>query len=44
MERNRLDTATANIMDSITTVLATLEAELEATRKAIHDHIDNDPN
>jgi transposase len=43
MERNRLDTATANITDSITTVLATLEAELEATRKAIHDHIDNNP-
>ena len=43
MERNRLDTANANITDSITTVLATLETELEATRKAIHDHIDNDP-
>ena len=43
MERNRLDTANANIIESITAVLATLEAELEATRKAIHDHIDNDP-
>jgi len=25
-------------------VLETLEAELEATRKAIHDHIDNNPD
>jgi transposase len=43
MERNRQDTADANVVDSIKTVLATLEAELEATRNAIHDHIDNDP-
>lgn len=43
MERNRQDTANANIVNSINTVLATLETELEATRKAIHDHIDNDP-
>lgn len=43
MERNRLETATPTIIDSITTVLATLEAELKATRKAISDHIDNDP-
>jgi transposase len=43
MERNRLDTANANITDSITAVLATLETELGATRKAIHDHIGNDP-
>ena len=44
MERNRLDTADAKIIDSINTVLETLEAELEATRKAIRDHIDNHPD
>ncbi len=44
MERNRQDTAEDNVVDSINTVLATLEAELEATRKAIHDHISNDPD
>jgi len=44
MERNRLETATPTIVDSITAVLATLEAELKATRKAISDHIDNDPD
>lgn len=44
MERNRQQTANAKIMDSINVVLATLDAELEATRKAIHDHIDNHPD
>jgi transposase len=44
MERNRHETANANIIDSINTVLATLEAELDATRKAIHDHIDKHPD
>jgi transposase len=44
MESNRQDTANAKIIDSINTVLETLEAELEATRKAIHDHIDNHPD
>lgn len=44
MERNRQDTANAKIIDSINTVLETLEAELESTRKAIHDHIDNNPD
>jgi transposase len=44
MERNRQDTANAKIIDSINTVLETLEAELEATRKAIRDHIDNHPD
>jgi len=43
MERNRQDTANAKVADSINTVLAILEAELQATRKAIHDHINNDP-
>lgn len=44
MERNRQETANAKILDSINTVLVTLEAELEATRQAIHDHIDNHPD
>lgn len=44
MERNRLETATPTIVDSITTILTALETELEATRKAIRDHIDNDPD
>ena len=44
MERNRLETAAPTIIGSINAVLKTLEAELEATRKAIHDHIDNDPD
>lgn len=44
MERNRLDTASVNIIDSITTVLATLEAELATTRQTINDHISNDPD
>ena len=44
MERNRQDTAHTKIVGSINTVLETLEAELEATRQAIHDHIDNHPD
>ena len=44
MERNRLETATPTIVHSITTILTALETELEATRKAIRDHIDNDPD
>ena len=44
MERNRRDTANAKVIGSIDTVLETLEAELEATRKAIHDHIDKHPD
>lgn len=44
MERNRLETAPPTIVESIKSVLTTLETELEATRKAIADHIDNDPD
>ena len=44
MERNRQETANAQVTDSIDTVLTTLDAELEATRKAIHDHIDHPPD
>lgn len=43
MERNRQDTANAKVAGSIDTVLITLEAELQANRKAIHDHINNHP-
>jgi len=43
MEKNRLDTASPNVVDSIKAVLSTLETELDATRKTISDHIDNDP-
>lgn len=43
MEQNRLDTADAAIISSINAVLATLDAELKATRQAIRDHISNDP-
>lgn len=44
MERNRLETAVPTIVESINAVLATLETELESTRQAIRDHIDNDPD
>lgn len=44
MERNRQETAEDNVVGSINTVLAMLEAELKATRKAIHDHINADPD
>lgn len=44
MEKNRLETADTSIISSINTVLVTLEAELKATRQAIRDHIDNDPD
>ncbi|AEG01596.1 IS110 family transposase [Methylomonas methanica] len=44
MERNRLETADSTITSSINTVLSILDAELKATRQAIHDHIDHDPD
>jgi transposase len=44
MERNRLDTADPTIVDSLQTVLGTLEKELNATRKRIKNYIDNDPD
>lgn len=43
MEQNRLETADASVIDSINTVLAILEAELEDMRKIIREHINNDP-
>ena len=44
METNRQETADASIISSIDTVLATLKVELKATRKAISDLIDSDPD
>ena len=44
MEQNRLETADASTHLSITNVLNTLETELKLTRKAIKDHIDNNPD
>ena len=43
MEQNRLETADSAIVPSIGAVLATLNAEIKATRQAIRDHIGNDP-
>jgi len=44
MEQNRLETAEVTIVPSIEAVLATLSAELKATRQAIQEHIDHDPD
>jgi transposase len=44
METNRLESANPNVKNSIETVLATLEAELKATRAAIKSHIHSDPD
>ncbi|MDI1230900.1 MAG: IS110 family transposase [Methylobacter sp.] len=44
MERNRLDTADKTIRTSIESILSALEAELKTTRKAIKNHIDNNPD
>ncbi|HYE35181.1 IS110 family transposase, partial [Methylocaldum sp.] len=43
MERNRLDGADPAVRTSIETLLATLEAEIAATRSRIREHIDHDP-
>ena len=44
MERNRLETAEKSTLASIKKVLEVLEAELKETRKAIKNHIDNNPD
>ena len=44
MENNRLETAAQPIQSSINSVLATLKTELETTRQAIKNHINNDPD
>jgi transposase len=43
MEQNREDTADPAVAGSIRAVLATLEAEIKAVRKAVRRHIDGDP-
>ncbi|UVO06743.1 IS110 family transposase [Pectobacterium polonicum] len=43
MEENRLETADAVVQPSISEVVAMLDAQSEETRRAINDHIDNDP-
>lgn len=44
MERNRLESADANVHDSILSVLRRLEEEISRTVKAINEHIDSDPD
>jgi transposase len=44
MEHNRQDGADATVQLSITRLLALLDAEIEQTRAAIHDHLDQDPD
>ena len=44
MERNRQDGADATGQASLTRVLALLAAEIEQTRAAIHDHLDQAPD
>jgi transposase len=44
MENNRKENADSTLQTSIDTVLTTLEAELKATREAIKNHIDSDPD
>lgn len=44
MENNRLDTADPVIVDSIKTIIATLDKELETAREQIRRLIDNDPD
>ena len=45
MEKNRLGTATDSaVRESIDTIITTLEAQLKATRAAIQQHIDDDPD
>src|SRR5512144_3170149 len=43
MERNRQDGADATVQASLNRVLALLDAEIEQTRAAIHDHFDQHP-
>jgi transposase len=44
MERNRQDSTDTTIQPSIDRVLALLEAEIEQTRAAIHNHLNQDPD
>lgn len=44
MEANRLDVSDATVVPSIEQVIATLEAQIQAVRKEISDHVDSDPD
>lgn len=44
MEKNRSGTAHGSVQSSISNVLTTLEAELKATREAIQNQINSDPD
>jgi transposase len=44
MESNRLEGAESPVRSSIETLLATLDAEIAATRQLIRQHIDQDPD
>lgn len=44
MEQNRLDTANPIIVESITSLLANLDEQLESTRQQIRELIDQDPD
>lgn len=43
MEQNRLDVSPAPVRASVEAVLAVLNQQIEATRRAVGDHIDNSP-
>lgn len=44
MEQNRAGTAEAVVQPSINEMLRALQVQIEETRRAINDHIDNDPD
>lgn len=43
MEENRLEVSDAVVQPSIRVVIAALDAQIDETKRAINDHIDNDP-
>ena len=44
MEQNRLEVADISVQQGINDVIRTLEEQIKQVRKAIQDHIDNDPD
>ncbi|WP_416056183.1 IS110 family transposase [Stenotrophomonas maltophilia] len=44
MEQNRLEVADISVQQGINDVIRTLEEQIRQVRKAIQDHIDNDPD
>lgn len=44
MEQNRLEVADISVQQGINDVIRTLEDQIKQVRKAIQDHIDNDPD